>query len=95
MAEPKELFIDLRTSVGGPEARLALREEHARWLQPLVDQGKVIMGGPLADGTGGVIIFSTTTAEEARALTQKDPYVVKGLARPNIKVWTVRFYQGM
>ncbi|MBI2919395.1 MAG: hypothetical protein HYY01_15590 [Chloroflexi bacterium] len=93
MAEPKQLFIDLRTAVGTADARQALREQHARWLQPLVDQGKVIMGGALADGTGGVIIFEVSGREEAVALTQKDPYVVNGLTRSNIKAWTVSFHQ--
>lgn len=92
MAEPRQLFIDMRIAVGPPEARQALREQHARWLQPLVDQGKVLMGGALADGTGGVIIFEVASREEAVALSQKDPYVVKGLTRANIKVWNVTFY---
>ncbi len=93
MADPKHLFIDLRTSLGSPEARQALHDAHTRWLQPLVDQGKVIMGGRLEDGTGAVIIYSTATLQEAVALNQKDPLVANGLTRPNIKEWTVRFYQ--
>ncbi|MBI2919397.1 MAG: hypothetical protein HYY01_15600 [Chloroflexi bacterium] len=93
MAGPKNLFIDLRTSVGSPQARQALHEAHARWLQPLVDQGKVIMGGRLADGTGAVIIYNVATMHEAVALNQKDPFVANGLTVPNIKAWNVSFYQ--
>jgi len=92
MPEPRELFIDLRTIVGTPEAREALREAHGEWLQPLVDQGKVLMAGPLADGRSGVIIFSVGSLEEAVALSHQDPYVVNRVAQTNVKAWNVRYY---
>jgi uncharacterized protein YciI len=70
-------------------------------LQPLIDQGRVVFGGPHpaidspdpgpAGFTGSLIIAEFDSLAEAKAWSAKDPYVVEGVfaeveIKPVIKV---------
>ncbi|WP_240760202.1 YciI family protein, partial [Phytoactinopolyspora endophytica] len=36
--------------------------------------GSVVLAGPLADLTGGIIVFSAENLDAAQALVEQDPY---------------------
>jgi uncharacterized protein YciI len=93
MPEYKQYFVDFRTSVPDMDKVRAIHADaHHKYLVGLKDQGKIFMAGRLADGSGGLVIFSTTTLEEAQALTDKDPLVASGVQKSNVKQWSTRIY---
>lgn len=69
--------------------RPRVRPRHLQYIQPLVDQGRVIFGGPHpaidspdpgpAGFTGSLIIAEFASLAEAKAFMAKDPYVVEGV----------------
>jgi uncharacterized protein len=69
--------------------RPRVRPRHLEYIQPLVDQGRVIFGGPHpaidspdpgpAGFTGSLIIAEFASLAEAKAFMAKDPYVVEGV----------------
>ncbi|NOZ00292.1 MAG: hypothetical protein GXP54_00185 [Deltaproteobacteria bacterium] len=60
-----------------PEAIRATVPTHvAHWKNADVTDYR---GGPFADRSGGLITFSTESADRAAALTRNDPFVEKGL----------------
>jgi uncharacterized protein YciI len=66
-----------------------VRPRHLAYLQPLIDQGRVIFGGPHpaidspdpgpAGFTGSLIIAEFESLAAARAWSAEDPYVVEGV----------------
>ena len=66
----------------GPEgaARRKLhRPEHLAKLDVLASENRVILAGPLTDGTGSLIVISAESLAEAEALAKNDPYTVNGV----------------
>lgn len=66
----------------GPEGqarRKIHRRAHLAKLQPLVDQGRIILAGPLTDQTGSLIVIEAVSLEEANQIAQEDPYTVHGV----------------
>ncbi len=69
--------------------RPRVRPRHLSYLQPLIDQGRVIFGGrhPAIDGpdpgpagfTGSLIIAEFDSLVAARTWSANDPYVVEGV----------------
>ena len=69
--------------------RPGVRPRHLKYLQPLVDQGRVIFAGPHpaidspdpgpAGFTGSLIIAEFESLERARAWSARDPYVREGV----------------
>jgi uncharacterized protein YciI len=69
--------------------RPRVRPRHLEYIQPLVDQGRVVFGGPHpaidspdpgpAGFTGSLIIAEFASLEEAKAWVARDPYVVEGV----------------
>jgi uncharacterized protein YciI len=63
----------------------AVMERHAAHWQPLVEAGRMVVFGPVLDGTGswglGVV---EAEDEEVRALVASDPAVTTGTARIEI-----------
>ena len=45
------------------------------------------MGGPFADGTGGLVVLSVGDIAEARLLIADDPAVVAGTLKTTIHGW--------
>src|SRR5262245_34792095 len=58
----------------------ALREKHVAYVKSLLESGKAVIAGPLAeDGEiRGVAILKTKTADEAKSLVEADPMVQAG-----------------
>ena len=66
-----------------------VRPRHLEYLQPLVEQGRVVFAGPHpaidspdpgpAGFTGSLIIAEFDSLESARSWSSRDPYVVEGV----------------
>jgi uncharacterized protein YciI len=60
----------------------AIMARHAAHWQPLVDAGRMVVFGPVVDGTGswGLGVVEADDEEEVRALAAGDPAVTTGTA---------------
>ena len=65
--------------------------EHLRWMIALEKQGKVFASGPFDVGTSGdgMTILRADSADEARAIAERDPFVVNGIRTYEIREWTL------
>jgi len=54
-------------------ARLELRPHHRELLTTLHEQGEVLTAGPFPDGSGSMVLF-TTTRERVDEVLAADPY---------------------
>jgi uncharacterized protein YciI len=63
----------------GAALRPKVRPAHLENLQPLVDSGQVIIGGPFTDGSGSLMVIDFESEAEAKAFAQTDPYVNQGV----------------
>ncbi len=68
-----------RDAPDAKEKRPVHRPAHLDHLRPLSEAGKVVLAGPLLDGTGSLIVLRVDSAAEAWALVARDPYVVNGV----------------
>ena len=83
------------------EKRLAARPEHVARLKQLLEQGRLIIAGPMpavdspdpgeAGMTGSMIVAEFTSLEAAQEWAQGDPYVTAGVyaevsVKPYLKV---------
>jgi uncharacterized protein YciI len=65
------------------------RPRHREWLRGLYDEGTLLLSGPFADGTGGLMIYSSSDADALAALLEADPFKTVGvIAKARIKAWS-------
>ena len=86
-------FVVLRQN--GPEwnASVGMREqrewdEHAEFMDALVDDGFVVLGGPLADGRV-VLVVSADSEDAIRATLARDPWSESLLRVESIDRWSI------
>ncbi|MFQ5585553.1 MAG: YciI family protein [Thermodesulfobacteriota bacterium] len=63
----------------GKEKRRLYREGHIERLEKLEREGRLVLAGPFADGSGSLIVFEADSAEDATAFAAGDPYVREGV----------------
>lgn len=54
-------------------------DEHGAFMDRLVDDGSIILGGPLGDGEQALLIFEADDEAEVRARMAEDPWKHMGL----------------
>jgi uncharacterized protein YciI len=64
--------------------------EHAAFMDGLVDDGFVVIGGPLADEETVVLAVEAASEDEVRATLARDPWHESHLVVERIEGWTVR-----
>ena len=65
----------------------ALIRAHVAWLKGLEARGQLVLAGPFADGSGGMLVLRSASLEAAAALAGEDPFVRAGSARPEVRAW--------
>jgi uncharacterized protein len=63
----------------GARLRPSVRPAHLENLQPLVEAGRVIVGGPFTDGSGSLMVVDFADEAGAKAFANSDPYVKQGV----------------
>jgi uncharacterized protein YciI len=64
--------------------------EHAAFMDSLVDDGFVVLGGPVGNGLKFLLIVDSVSEEEIRARFAEDPWVPLGLLRiSSVEPWEV------
>lgn len=75
---------------GRPLERQSGWEEHAAYMDGLVDDGFVVLGGPVSDD--GRVVHAVEAESEAavRATWARDPWSETHLVVESIEPWTIR-----
>lgn len=69
----------------GEAKRKVYRSAHLAHLEPLNQEGRVVLAGPLTDKTGSLLFLEFETREEAEQFSNSDPYTIhKVFARVDI-----------
>ncbi len=61
------------------EKRPQHRPAHLAHLEPLAEDGRVRLAGPLTDGAGSLIVLEAGSLAEVWELVGRDPYVTNGI----------------
>jgi uncharacterized protein len=90
----KKLYVVLSKPVVPPEKLKPFLMAHLEYMIGLEKRGLVFASGPLADGEGppsgqGLTVLRASSAAEARALAEGDPFFVNGLRSFELKEWTM------
>ena len=65
-------------------------DEHAKFIDRLVDEGFISMGGPLVDEGGALLIFNAEDENEVREKLKNDPWFNQGILKlETIKRWQI------
>jgi len=74
----------------------AVRDQHRDYLRALAGDGVVLAAGPLADDTGGVVIFDVEDAAHLDRLLADDPYTEGGvIERRVVREWNILLGAGL
>jgi uncharacterized protein YciI len=65
-------------------------DAHAAFMDGLVDDGFVVLGGPLADEVRVVHVVEAASEDEIRATLARDPWSETHLVIDSIDPWTIR-----
>jgi uncharacterized protein YciI len=95
MTDPRVLYI-VRVERGGPwDWSRGMREqvlwtEHAQFMNGLVDDGLIVLGGPLDGEREAFHVVDAASEEELRARFAEDPWAQNGmLTVTNVERWTI------
>lgn len=62
--------------------------EHAAFIDPLFDNGMIVLGGPFTDNSGSLLILEAESEHEVTDLFANDPFVVHEIfALGSLKQW--------
>jgi uncharacterized protein YciI len=68
-----------------------LWDEHAAFMDDLVDEGTIVVGGPLDGGPKVLLVFAADSEEEVEAVLAEDPWTQSGqLVTESIVPWELR-----
>lgn len=65
-------------------------DEHAAFIDQLVEDGFILMGGPLVDEGGSLLIINAEDENEVRETLKNDPWMQHGILElESIKRWQI------
>jgi uncharacterized protein len=66
-------------------------DEHAAFMDALVDEGSIVLGGPVGDVNGEetLLVFDLESEEEIRSRLAPDPWAGSLLTLVSVEPWTV------
>jgi uncharacterized protein YciI len=65
-------------------------DEHAAFMDALVDDGFIVLGGPLADEVRTAHAVEADSEDAVRAVLARDPWSESHLVVESIDEWTIR-----
>jgi uncharacterized protein YciI len=78
------------TWTSGPPEDQPGWDEHATFIDDLIERGIFVMGGPFADYSGSFTIMENVGEQEARDLVTADPFVANGVFElDDVRTWNV------
>jgi uncharacterized protein YciI len=89
MLPPMSFFV-LEYRYADMDARARVRPDHLAYLQSLLEEGTVVLAGPVGDGSGAMMVLRAGSEEEARRVVQDDPYTAAGVGVDHLlRPWNV------
>ena len=83
-------FFVLEYRYADMEARARVRPAHLAYLQSLLEEGTLILAGPVGDGAGAMMVLHVTSEQEARQVVARDPYTAAGVGVDHVlRPWNV------
>ena len=65
-------------------------DEHAKFIDQLVEEGFILMGGPLEDEGGALLILNAQDENEVRKKLKDDPWTTHGILKlESVKRWQI------
>jgi uncharacterized protein YciI len=65
-------------------------DEHAAFMDALVEEGLVVLGGPLEDERGALLIFDAESEDEVRRRMAADPWADMSILHVgSVKSWLI------
>jgi uncharacterized protein len=65
-------------------------DQHAKFIDRLFDQGRIVLAGPYADYSRALLVVNARDAKEAHDLFRDDPWAVQGiLVESEIIEWSI------
>ena len=65
-------------------------DDHAAFIDDLVERGVMVMGGPFADSSGSLIVLENVDEEQAREAVAADPFLANGVFElEEVRLWNV------
>jgi len=65
-------------------------DEHAKFIDQLVDDGFILMGGPLEDEGGALLILNAKDENDVRKKLKNDPWFEHGILKlESVKRWQI------
>jgi len=89
----KNIFVAISSAGPNRDFSKGTREqpfwnEHAAFIDKLVDDGFILMGGPLVDEGGSLLIFNAEDENEVREKLKNDPWFERGILKlEGVKRW--------
>ena len=75
---------------GGPPEEQPGWDEHAAFVDGLVECGTMVMGGPFADYSGSMILLENAGEADARQIAARDPFIANGVfVLEDVRAWNV------
>ncbi|MEV4620588.1 YciI family protein [Asanoa sp. NPDC049573] len=72
------------------DLRAAKRDDHLEHLAKLKAAGSLVLAGPLADLSGGIIVLAADDLAAAQALVEQDPYTVHNVTKDReLREWKI------
>jgi len=70
-------------------------DEHAAFMDGLVDEGFVVLGGPLGDGERVLLVIDAASEADVRARLREDPWMGMGVLRvASVEHWEILLSSG-
>lgn len=91
----KNAFIAISSAGPNRDSSKGTREqpfwdEHAAFIDQLVEEGFILMGGPLVDEGGALLILNAEDENEVREKLKNDPWFQKGISKlESVKRWQI------
>ena len=64
--------------------------EHAEFMDGLVDDGFIVLGGPLADEHRVILVIEAASEDAVRRVLGRDPWNETHLVVESVDAWTIR-----
>ena len=96
----KNIFVAISSAGPNRDFSKGTREqpfwnEHAAFTDKLVDDGFILMGGPLVDEGGSLLIFNAEVENEVREKLKNDPWARHGILKlESVKRWEIFIDEG-
>lgn len=65
-------------------------DAHAAFMDGLVEEGFVVLGGPLADEHRVILVIEAGSEDDVRATLARDPWSGSHLVVESVEPWTIR-----